>query len=112
MHSFWLTSVSSRAVWWRGGGCLSAFCHSYFQAFSHSISPYFFPLSNLISFDGCLERGLMTEMWGFSIHENGILSKDWLAKLRAPGYPGHPPFACVFTTHMQKIIQWFTSGDL
>ena len=41
----------------------------------------FFPLSNLISFDGCLERGLMTEMWGFSIHENGILSKDWLAKL-------------------------------
>lgn len=43
--------------------------------------PIFFPLSNLISFDGCLERGLMTEMWGFCIHENRILSKDWLAKL-------------------------------
>ena len=51
----------------------------------------FFPSTDSVSVDGCLEWGLMAGLRVFASHGSGILSRGWLATVEAPGYPRHPP---------------------
>ena len=53
--------------------------------------PLFFPSTDSISVDGCLEWGLMAGLRGFASHGSGSLSRGWLATVEALGYPRHPP---------------------
>ena len=54
------------------------------------------------SVDGCPESGLMAGLRGFASHENGIISRAWLATVETPGYLRHPPST--------KARQWLNAG--
>ena len=63
---------------------------SCFQAFPHPHPfRFFFPSTDLISVDRCLELGLIAHLQGFASYS--ILSGDSVDTGEAPDYPRHPP---------------------